>query len=234
MLCLHQSLLGSRSQQGPRLLTLLLAGNCLTPNPWWQLCLFSAATVQSYFTTGDLLPISSSWHQAPWGSLPEDFSLQLNPCSQGPYVTSSLMRGWVCLLRICLAFVKCTYCTYSILLKFLPFALYTISLSVQALQSRSCLSYVCDNGSIVTWTVVSLSIAKFKPLIFSVSGFALSYAENMFILMILYVFCLLYVKSCYIIIYIWQVESRVKIKGQCAPWKISNDTENLVLQALQF
>jgi hypothetical protein len=34
--------------------------------------------------------------------------------------------------------------------------------------------------------VVSFTAAKFKPLIFSVSGFALPYAENMFILMIWY------------------------------------------------
>jgi hypothetical protein len=41
------------------------------------------------------------------------------------------------------------------------------------------------------WTVVSLTTAKFKPLIFSVSGFALSYTANMFIPMILYDFGLL-------------------------------------------
>jgi hypothetical protein len=44
-----------------------------------------------------------------------DFFL-LNPCSHSPYVTSSLTRGWVCLLWICFAFVKCTYRTYSICL----------------------------------------------------------------------------------------------------------------------
>jgi hypothetical protein len=43
--------------------------------------------------------------------------------------------------------------------KFLPFALNTSRLSVQALQSRSCLSYVCYNGSLVTWTVVGLTTA---------------------------------------------------------------------------
>jgi hypothetical protein len=36
--------------------------------------------------------------------------------------------------------------------------------------------------------VVSLTTAKFKPLIFSMSGFALSYTVNVFILMILYDF----------------------------------------------
>jgi hypothetical protein len=47
------------------------------------------------------------------------------------------------------------------------------------------------NGSLVTWTVVGLTTAKFKPLIFSMPGFTLSYTSNMFILMILYDFRLL-------------------------------------------
>jgi hypothetical protein len=34
---------------------------------------------------------------------------------------------------------------------------------------------LCYNGSLVTWTVVSSTAAKCKPLIFSMSGFALSY-----------------------------------------------------------
>jgi hypothetical protein len=41
-----------------------------------------------------------------------------------------------------LGFFKCTYRTYSLLLKILPCALYTRLLSVQDLQSRSCLRYV--------------------------------------------------------------------------------------------
>jgi hypothetical protein len=40
------------------------------------------------------------------------------------------------------SFIKCTYRTYSMLLEILSFALYTSSLSVQALQSRSRLAYV--------------------------------------------------------------------------------------------
>jgi hypothetical protein len=38
----------------------------------------------------------------PWDSRPETF-FQLNTCSYSPYVTSSLTRGWVCLLWVCLA-----------------------------------------------------------------------------------------------------------------------------------
>jgi hypothetical protein len=95
---------------------------------------------QSYFTTGGLPPISSSWRQAPWDTRPEFF--QLNSCGNSPYAASSLTRRWVCLLWICLDFVKCTYRTYSMLSKILAFSLHTSPLSVQALQSRSCLSYV--------------------------------------------------------------------------------------------
>jgi hypothetical protein len=39
---------------------------------------------------------------------------QLNPCTHSPYVTSSLMRGWVCLLWIGFTFVKFMDHTYSI------------------------------------------------------------------------------------------------------------------------
>jgi hypothetical protein len=64
---------------------------------------------------------------------------QVNPCGHSPYVTSSLTRSWVCVLRICLAFRQ-MYVSH--ILKMLSFALYTSLLSVRALQSRACLSYV--------------------------------------------------------------------------------------------
>jgi hypothetical protein len=67
----------------------------------------------------------------------------------------------------------------------------------------------------------------FKPLTLSMSGFALSYTVNVFILMILYDFCVLPAQFCYIIVYIWKVESCVEIVDRCAPWKISNCAENL-------
>jgi hypothetical protein len=96
---------------------------------------------QSYFTTGGL-PQLSSWCQAPWSSRPDFLLLQLNPYGHNPYITPFLTRGWVCLLWRVLAFVKCGYRTYNILLKILPFPLYTSPLSIQALESRSCLSYL--------------------------------------------------------------------------------------------
>jgi hypothetical protein len=57
---------------------------------------------QSYFTTGGLTPISSSWRQAPWDSRPVIF-FQRNTCGYSPYVTSSLIRGCVCRLQLLLA-----------------------------------------------------------------------------------------------------------------------------------
>jgi hypothetical protein len=48
------------------------------------------------------------------------------------------------------------------------YTIYTRPLSVQAHYSRSCpiISCFCYNGSLATWTVVCLTAAKFKPLIF--------------------------------------------------------------------
>jgi hypothetical protein len=76
--------------------------------------------------------------------------------------------------------------------------------------------------------------AMFKSLIFSMPGFALSYTTYMFILMILYNFCLLPIQLCYIIVYIWNAESSMQTADWCEPQKISNAVLNLVLQTLHF
>jgi hypothetical protein len=85
------------------------------------------------------------------------------------------------------------------------------------------------NGKLATWTVVSLTTAKFKSLIFSISGFALSYPAITYIPIILYDFCLSPAQFCYIIVLVRKDESRVQHADQCAPRKISNSVENLVL-----
>jgi hypothetical protein len=71
--------------------------------------------------------------------------------------------------------------------------IYTWPLSVRVQYSRLCpiSGSFRYNGSLVTWTVVCLTAAKFKPLVFSVTGFALSNCANVFIIMILYHLCLL-------------------------------------------
>jgi hypothetical protein len=78
------------------------------------------------------------------------------------------------------------------LLKILPFALYIFSLSPGfAKQAMPMLLILYHSGSVVTLAVVILIAAKFKPLVISVSGFVLSYAANMYNLMVYYGFFLL-------------------------------------------
>jgi hypothetical protein len=46
---------------------------------------------------------NSSWRQAPWHSRHSNFIFQLNICDYGPYIISSLTRGWACSLQLVLA-----------------------------------------------------------------------------------------------------------------------------------
>jgi hypothetical protein len=136
--------------------------------------------------------INLYWFQAPWCSRSDP--PHLNPWGHCPYVTCSLVRGWVCLLWIGFSFVKCMYCTCSMLLK--SFSLWAVCKSSVspgfAEQITSISLTLCYIGnSLVTWTIVSLTAATFKPLLSPLSGFALSYAANVFIFMLLYDLCLL-------------------------------------------
>jgi hypothetical protein len=79
-----------------------------------------------------------------------------------------------------------------------------------------------------------MTTAKFKPLIFSVLGFALSNVVNIFIFMILDDFCLLPAWPGYVIINVQNLEILMHIANQCAPRKIANAMENPILQSLQF
>jgi hypothetical protein len=130
------------------------------------------------------------------------FFLQLDPCDHSSNTTPSLASIWVCLLRTGFVFVMSTYHTYSM------YAIYKSSVSTGfAKQIMSILLILRYNGSLVTWTVVSLITARFKPLIFSIYGFALFYTANTFILIILYGFPLV---ACTIPLY-----NRIHIKA----WK---------------
>jgi hypothetical protein len=57
---------------------------------------------QSYFTTGGLPPICSSWRQAPWDSRPVILFSNWTLAVIYPYVSWSLTRGWVCHLQLML------------------------------------------------------------------------------------------------------------------------------------
>jgi hypothetical protein len=92
------------------------------------------------------------------------------------------------------SFIKCTSCTRS-----------PVSLGFGK-QNMHYLSNLCYNSSLVTWTVISLTASKFKPLICSMYGFALSYGVNICIVIDLYDFC-------------WNFESHVQFVHHCAPRK---------------
>jgi hypothetical protein len=79
-----------------------------------------------------------------------------------------------------------------------------------------------------------MTAAKFEPLIFSVWGLALSNVANILIFMILDGFCLLPAWFSYVIIHVRNLESHMHIADRCAPWKIADCAENLLLNALQF
>jgi hypothetical protein len=70
----------------------------------------SQSQSQSYFTTGGLPPISSSWRQAPWDPRP-DFFFQLNSCGNSPYVASSLSpwSGYIASARTIQKTVRTAY-----------------------------------------------------------------------------------------------------------------------------
>jgi hypothetical protein len=81
----------------------------------------------------------------------------------------------------------CTYRTYSMLVKIFFCTIYKSSVIPSiAEQVIPILRNLCYNDSLITWTVVSLTTFKFKPLIFCMSVVAFSYTANMFILMILW------------------------------------------------
>jgi hypothetical protein len=82
--------------------------------------------------------------------------------------------------------------------------------------------------------VVNMTAAKFKPLVFPVLGFALSNIANIFVLMILYDFCLLPALFSYVIVNVRNLESRMHIADWCVPRETVNGAKNLILQALQF
>jgi hypothetical protein len=95
---------------------------------------------QSYFTTGGLPPISSSWSQTPWNPRPENSFFKWTLTAIGNFLSdeklglSSYEYAWPS--------GKCTFRTCNMLLKIISFALHTVPLPVETLQRRSCLSYV--------------------------------------------------------------------------------------------
>jgi hypothetical protein len=98
-----------------------------------------------------------------------EFFFQLNSCGNSPHVTSSPTRLWVCLLWICLAFFRMYVLHIQHVIEYsFSCTVYKFFVSPGfAKQIMSILLILRYNGSLITWTVISLTIAKFNPLIFS-------------------------------------------------------------------
>jgi hypothetical protein len=84
------------------------------------------------------------------------FFFQRNSWGDSPYVTPSLTIRWVCHLWICLDHRQVYIWHIYHVIENSFFALHTSPLSVQALQSRACLSRVsyATTASLVTWTIL--------------------------------------------------------------------------------
>jgi hypothetical protein len=134
---------------------------------------------QSYVTT-DGHSANISMNEAPiWGLRPDVYYCQT--------VAGLLMWGALSDERkgLLFAWVTVSTCQHAqftlyMLLSVCMYNIYKRTLSLQAQYSRSwpILSISCYNSSLVTWTVVCLTAAKFKPLIFPMSRFALSSVVN--------------------------------------------------------
>jgi hypothetical protein len=85
----------------------------------------------------------------------------------------------------------------------------------------------CCNGSLIIWMVVSLTTAKFKSLIFSMSGFYLSYTRACSVSW----FCMTsacFLTFFYIKVYIGKAGNCAQIAEWFTPWKNSNGVQKLV------
>jgi hypothetical protein len=66
---------------------------------WWWITTMFSASILMFLLSGDC----PRTDPCPMKLKTRDFFFQLTPCHHSPYVTSSLRRGWVCLLWIYLA-----------------------------------------------------------------------------------------------------------------------------------
>jgi hypothetical protein len=108
-------------------------------------------------------------------------------------------------------------------------------LSTKACASGYALSYVTTlKLQLVSWTLVGLTAAKFKPLIHLMTGFSLSNTMYIWICLVYDSFCLCPVTCSYIVIHLRNFDSHMQFADWCALVKISNSAEYSVLQALQF
>jgi hypothetical protein len=121
----------------------------------------------------------------------------------------SVMNG----LRLCQASVSHIY--RSFLLEILPCALYKLHCQYRLCKADHIyLTYLMLQLQLSHLGFRKLDLCQVQAFYISMLSFALSYAANMFILVILHNFCFLLAPFCYIILYIRNVESPVRIAGK--------------------
>jgi hypothetical protein len=119
--------------------------------------------------TGDLLPISLSWCQAPWGPWPEIFFLNESLWSYSLCnILSDERIGLSLINRLSLCQVYISH-IQNVIENSSLCTIYMSSVSPGfAKQMMSIFLNLCHNSSLVNWMVISLTATKFKPVIFSV------------------------------------------------------------------
>jgi hypothetical protein len=170
---------------------------------------------QSHITT-DSQSASQSWCQAPSGAQDQIFVTvrhlrfssmwgALSDEATGlSFVVVIVSSTWHLYLQVYFVFIlqsfiksliPCGYILFTVLYVTLVYMYvqYMQSLCQCRLGTAGCARTrsSCYNSCLVTWTVVHLTAVKFKPLIFSVSGFSCSSVVNICIFVILYDLCLL-------------------------------------------
>jgi hypothetical protein len=133
------------------------------------------------------------------------------------------------------------FCFFAIFLLLCLFILNTVCLCIrQICQRRLCTAHYAyfpytDQGydhCLDISSVICLTATKYKPFVRPVLSLALPNVKNNYIFIIQYFCCLQsFVMKSY---YVWNFERQMQIAGRCAPWWITSDAENFVLQTLQF
>jgi hypothetical protein len=102
-----QSLLRIQAPGGPGphiYIPQVQGGPVIPPDTGFPFCHLLQSQSQSYFTTGSLPPICSSWQQAPWDPKPEFLLSNWTLAVIG--LTSSPTRGWVYRLQLLLGLIS--------------------------------------------------------------------------------------------------------------------------------
>jgi hypothetical protein len=81
-------------------------------------------------------------------------SLQVNPCSRSPYITSSLTRGWVCLCQVYVSHIRVQH-----VINILPCALYRVSHEERSIFCEVIVSVILSKKKCICTCVLLRSVS---------------------------------------------------------------------------